>query len=381
MNDIGIYQRLIFAGFFALALSYVLTPLVIRIAKHVGAIDVPKDERRVHSKPIPLIGGLGIYISVMLAAIIFVDIPVDKMLSIMVGSLIIVFVGFIDDINPVDAKYKFLVQIAAACIVVYGGIRIRTFQPFFMGANQISLGFLFSAFVTVFWIVGITNTINFIDGLDGLTGGVASISSLTITYIALANGRYEIALMSVILAGACLGFLPYNFNPARIFMGDTGALFLGFMLSVLSIEGTIKGVVAITVIAPILALGIPIFDTSFAILRRLKNGIAPWEPDKGHLHHRILELGYGQKATVLTLYIINILFAITVVFLINKQFLQMSISLLAAILMIVLPIGLSVGRNRGMSFAIPKEKRALKGTAETCVDESLNEKNEDEKRH
>lgn len=339
-------NRILFAGLFALVVSYMLTPVVIKIAHHVNAIDVPKDDRRVHKKPIPLIGGLGIYISVMFSTMLFVNLPIDKILSIMVGSLIIVFVGFVDDIKPLDAKYKFIVQIIAACIIVYGGIRIRTFQPFFLGSSQITFGLAFSSFITIFWIVGITNTINFIDGLDGLTGGIATISSLTISYIALSNGRIEIAIISVILAGSCIGFLPYNFNPAKIFMGDTGALFLGFMLSVLSIEGTIKGAVVITIIAPILALGIPIFDTSFAILRRLKNGIAPWEPDRGHLHHRILELGYGQKKTVLTLYIINILFALTVVFLTEGHYWRMTISLSLALLMIILPIFLSVKRNR-----------------------------------
>ncbi len=339
-------MRLVLAGVLSLVISYILTPVVIKIAHHVGAIDVPKDERRVHKKPIPLIGGLGIYIAVMTSTMIFVDMPVDKVLSIMVGSLIIIFVGFVDDINPVSAKYKFLVQIVAACVIVYGGIRIRTFQPFFFGSNQIVFGTIFSSFITVFWIVGITNTINFIDGLDGLTGGVATISSLTITYIALSNNRIEIALISVILAGACIGFLPYNFNPASIFMGDTGALFLGFMLSVLSIEGTIKGAVAITIVAPVLALGIPIFDTSFAIFRRLKNGIAPWEPDKGHLHHRILDLGYGQRKTVIAIYLINSLFALAVIFLLNAQYIQMVVSLVVALLMIIFPIIASVKRRK-----------------------------------
>ncbi len=330
--------RIIFAGLSALVLSYIFTPIVMKIAHHVNAIDVPKDERRVHKKPIPLIGGLGIYVAVMLCMMIFVNLPTDKILSIMVGSLMIVFVGFIDDINPLNAKYKFIVQIFAACIIVYGGISIRSFQPFFFGSDLIVFGSVFSAFVTVFWIVGITNTINFIDGLDGLTGGIATISAITISYIAISNNRIETAVISIILAGACLGFLPYNFNPARIFMGDTGALFLGFMLAVMSIEGTIKGAVAVTIIAPMLALGIPIFDTSFAILRRLKKGMAPWEADKGHLHHRILDMGYGQKKTVIVLYIINILFALSVVFLIQGEIYRMLISISLAAIMIVIPI-------------------------------------------
>lgn len=337
---------MIAAASVALIMSYLLTPIVIKIAHHVNAIDVPKDDRRVHKKPIPRLGGLGIFISVILCLMFFVHLPEEKILSIMVGGMVIVFVGFIDDIKPLDAKYKFLVQILAAVIVIYGGIRIRTFQPLFSGASQIVFSNLFSYIITVFWIVGITNTINFIDGLDGLTGGISTISALTMTYIALYNGRIEVAVISVILAAACLGFLPFNFNPARIFMGDTGSLFIGFMLSVISIEGTIKSAALLTVITPILALGIPIFDTSFAIVRRLKNGVAPWKPDKGHLHHRILELGYGQKKTVLSLYLINILFAASVVFIMNKQFLELSMSLTAALIMIVAPIAISVKRHR-----------------------------------
>lgn len=355
-------HRLIAGASVALIMSYLLTPVVIKIAHHVGAIDVPKDDRRVHKKPIPRLGGLGIFISVVLCLMFFVDMPVEKILSIMVGAMIIVFVGFIDDIKPLDAKYKFLVQILAAVVVIYGGIRIRTFQLIFTGANQIVFSNIFSYIITVFWIVGITNTINFIDGLDGLTGGISTISALTMTYIALYNGRIEVALISLILAGACLGFLPYNFNPARIFMGDTGSLFIGFMLAVISIEGTIKSAVALTVITPILALGIPIFDTSFAILRRLKNGVAPWKPDKGHLHHRILELGYGQKKTVLSLYLINILFAVTVIFVMNKHFMEATISLTSAFLMIVTPIIISVRKHRDERLNTEDQHQAVEET-------------------
>ncbi len=352
----NLFARLSIAALTALVFSYLFTPLVIKIAHHVDAIDVPKDDRRVHKKPIPLIGGLGIYVAVMLCMMIFVDMPNNKILSIMVGSLIIVFVGFIDDINPLSAKHKFIVQIVAACIIVYGGIRIHSFQPFFMGGSQIVFGSIFGAFVTIFWIVGITNTINFIDGLDGLTGGIATISAITISYVAISNNRIEIAVISIILAGACLGFLPYNFNPARIFMGDTGALFLGFMLAVISIEGTIKGAVAVTIIAPMLALGIPIFDTSFAILRRLKKGMAIWEADKGHLHHRILDMGYGQKKTVIVLYIINILFALSVVFLIEGYYYKMAISLMFAGIMIIVPIILGIKNSEKEESKIEFDK-------------------------
>lgn len=344
-NGLPIY-RLIFGFVFSLITCYLVTPVVIKVAHHVNALDHPKDERRIHKKPMPLIGGLGIYISVMLALMIFVDMPQSKVLSLMLGSSLIVFMGIVDDINPLPAKYKFLIQVFAAVILVYGDIRIKTFQPFFVGGSQITFGYLFSSFISVIWIVGITNTLNFIDGLDGLTGGIAAISSLTIAYISLTNNRIEIAVLTLIMAGASLGFLPYNFNPAKIFMGDTGALFLGFMLSAISIEGTIKGAIAITVIAPILALGIPIFDTSFAIFRRIKNGTPPWEADRGHLHHRILDMGIGYKKTVILLYFIHILFGLSVIFLINKDIIKTMISFLLALLLIAFPIRKSMKNKK-----------------------------------
>jgi UDP-GlcNAc:undecaprenyl-phosphate GlcNAc-1-phosphate transferase len=326
----------------AFFMSLFATPLIIKVAHHVGAIDVPNDERRVHTKPIPRLGGLAIFISVMLSLLIFIDLPTTKLLGIMIGSLVIVFLGFIDDIAPIKAKYKLMVQVLAAFILVFSDIRITGISSFFNLQQTIYVDEFLSTAITVLWIVGITNTLNLIDGLDGLSGGVSTISALTLAYVAFINGRIDIAIITLIIAGACLGFLPYNFNPARIFMGDTGALFLGFILSAISIEGTIKSATAITFFAPVLALGLPIFDTFFSIVRRTANGKHPFEADKGHLHHRILSMGFGQKRTVLMLYLINTLLGLGGVFLMKKLYVEMGITILVAAVLILIPIRLSL---------------------------------------
>ncbi|NPE21673.1 undecaprenyl/decaprenyl-phosphate alpha-N-acetylglucosaminyl 1-phosphate transferase [Fusibacter sp. A1] len=326
----------------AFFMSLLATPLIIKVAHHVGAIDVPSDDRRVHTKPIPRLGGLAIFISVMFSLLIFIDLPTTKLLGIMIGSLVIVFLGFVDDIAPIKAKYKLMVQILAAFILVFSDIRITGVSSFFNLSQTIYVDEFLSTAITILWIVGITNTLNLIDGLDGLSGGVSTISALTLAYVAFINGRIEIAIITLIIAGACLGFLPYNFNPARIFMGDTGALFLGFILSAISIEGTIKSATAITFFAPVLALGLPIFDTFFSIVRRTATGKHPFEADKGHLHHRILSMGFGQKKTVLMLYLINTLLGLGGVFLLKKLYVEMGITIAIAAILILIPIRLSL---------------------------------------
>ncbi len=329
----------------AFFISLLATPIIIKVAHHVGAIDVPTDERRVHKSPIPRLGGLAIFISVMISLLIFIDLPTTKLLGIVIGSLIIVLMGFIDDIQPIKAKYKLMVQILAAFVLIFSGIRITGISSFFNLEQTIYLDGAIGLIISVLWIVGITNTLNLIDGLDGLAGGVASISALTLAYVAFVNGRIEIAIITLIIAGASIGFLPYNFNPARIFMGDTGALFLGFILAAISIEGTLKSAAAIAFFAPVLALGIPIFDTFFSIVRRLAKGQHPFEADKGHLHHRILEMGFGQKRTVLTLYLINTLLGVGGILLLKKHYFQMSIAIIVAAILIAIPIRLSLQKR------------------------------------
>lgn len=294
-------------------ISLIMTPIVRKLAIRIGAVDIPKDNRRVHKKPIPLIGGLAIYISVLVTFFVFFE--MDKTLvSILVGGTIILISGIIDDIKGLSPKGKVVFQIISAIVLILGDVKIDAItNPFAKSGTVIPLNG-FSIPLTIFWVVGITNTLNLIDGLDGLAAGVAMIASLSFFAVASKFNYISIMLISIVLSGACLGFLPYNFNPAKIFMGDTGALFLGFMLAAISIEGVMKSVATIAVVVPIIILGLPIFDTTFAIFRRLLNGKSIAEADKGHLHHRLLARGYSQKKTVLILYTISSVFGLVAIF-------------------------------------------------------------------
>lgn len=302
-------ENIIMPFIISMAISLFMTPIARKIAVKVGAIDIPKDERRVHKKPMPLMGGLAIYISIIVASLIYL--PVDKTLvSIIVGGTLIFISGVIDDIKGLSPRVKLIFQIVAAIILIFGDVKIDAItNPFTKTSNLVELNG-FSIPITIFWVVGITNTLNLIDGLDGLAAGVAMIASLSFLFVANKFNYLPVTIMSSIVGGSCLGFLPYNFNPAKIFMGDTGALFLGFMLAALSIEGVMKSVATIAVVVPIIILGVPIFDTTFAIFRRLLNGRSIAEADKGHLHHRLLKMGFSQKKTVLILYSISAIFGL-----------------------------------------------------------------------
>ncbi|OPJ55269.1 glycosyltransferase family 4 protein [Alkalithermobacter paradoxus] len=298
----------------AFGISYFFTPIAIKIAHKVGAIDVPKDNRRVHKTPIPRLGGISIFLG-FLASLIYIDAITPKITGILIGALIIVGIGIIDDIKEINAKVKLLGQICAALVVIFSGIRISWItNPFVAGNGLITLGILSVPF-TIIWIVGATNTVNLIDGLDGLAAGISAISSTTLAFIAYVNGQQTSAILLMALAGGAIGFLPYNFNPAKIFMGDTGSLFLGYMISVIAIEGVIKSAAALAVALPVIALGLPIFDTAFAIIRRLANGKPIMQADKGHLHHRLLSKGLSQKQTVLVLYGISLFLGLSAVIL------------------------------------------------------------------
>ena len=301
--------------FIAAFVSLVATPIAKAIAVKIGAVDVPKDDRRVHKKPIPRLGGLAIYLGFIISVVVVI--PMDaKIIGMLIGGTLIVAMGVIDDMKPLPAKVKLVVQIACAMILVLSGLKIGGFTIPFTGGELISLGIL-SIPVTLFWTVGITNTLNLIDGLDGLAAGVATIAALSLSYVAhvhiVETGTLgtTTVLMTLAVAGAAVGFLPYNFNPAKIFMGDTGSLFLGYMLSAISIYGFVKGATALATVVPVLALGLPIFDTAFAILRRAINKKPIMQPDKGHLHHRLLSTGLGQRRTVLILYAVSGVFGIS----------------------------------------------------------------------
>lgn len=309
-------MNILFTFITAFAVTFVLTPFVKKLAFKIGAVDVPKDERRMHKKPTALLGGLAIFCCFLVSALIFV--PMDRAFrGILLGSIVIIVLGVFDDIYALSAKLKFIVQIGAAIIPVLCGVKVDIIRvPEFIDAyGYLDLGY-FSVPLTILWIVGVTNALNLLDGLDGLACGVSSISAVTLLCIALLVGEPGIAFATAALAGACFGFLPYNFNPAKLFMGDTGALFLGYMLSTLSVMGLFKGYAVISLAAPFLILGLPIFDTISAMVRRAKNHRPIMSPDRGHLHHRLVDAGLSQKQAVAVIYILCAVLCLAAVLLI-----------------------------------------------------------------
>lgn len=288
--------------------SIILTPLVKKLAFAIGATDKP-NQRKVHQKIMPRLGGLAIFISFILG-ILFLR-PTDEYSTfIIIGSFIIIITGILDDMFELSAKVKLLGQIAAALVVVLGGVQVDFINiPIFGG--QLEFGFL-SIPLTVLWIVGITNAINLIDGLDGLAAGVSSIALITISGMAFLKGDVFVMSMGLIVLGSTLGFLVYNFHPAKIFMGDTGALFLGYIISVLALLG-FKNVTILSLIVPVIILGVPISDTLFAMIRRFVNKQPLSAADKSHLHHCLLKLGYSHRQTVLIIYGIAAMFGLAAV--------------------------------------------------------------------
>ena len=297
----------------AAVVSFAATPLVKSLAFKVGAVDVPKDNRRMHKVPIPRLGGLAIFIGFMASILLFAEINTE-MKSILLGAVIIVVLGVVDDIMALPAMLKFVVQIAAALIPALNGVQILAFSNpnIFSESLYWVLGGLSVPF-TVLWIVAITNAVNLIDGLDGLANGVSAISATTMLVIALVGGQSQVAIVLAALVGACVGFMPYNINPAKMFMGDTGATFLGYILATMSIQGLFKYYAVISFVVPFLILGLPIFDTSFAFIRRIAHGQSPMHADRSHIHHRLIDMGLNQKQAVATLYVISAILGLSAV--------------------------------------------------------------------
>ncbi len=297
----------------AVAISFLSTPLVKSLAYKVGAIDVPKDNRRMHKVPIPRLGGLAIFLAFLLSTLIFADI--DRQLQgILLGSVIIVVLGALDDVLALKALPKLIVQIIAAGVAAYHGCVIQFFSNpnVFSDMTYVNLGWL-SVPITIIWIVAITNAVNFIDGLDGLAVGVSSISAAALIVIALMVAETNIAIILCALFGACLGFIPYNMNPAKIFMGDSGSTFLGYILATLSITGLFKMYAIISFAVPFLILGLPIFDICFAFLRRIAHGQNPMQADRGHVHHRLIDMGFSQKQAVAIAYMLTAILGLAAV--------------------------------------------------------------------
>jgi len=284
-----------------MALAFIVallgTPLVKRLALKIKAVDRP-DARKVHNGIMPRLGGLAICLAFWTA--ILLTQPLSReIVSLLVGGLLIVIIGVVDDTRGLSPRIKLLGQIAAACVVLYGGIRVEFLTSPIAGIIDLKY---FSYFITILWIIGVTNAVNLIDGLDGLAAGVSAIAAITLGIVSILEGYQEVAGLAFILAASILGFLKYNFHPAQLFMGDTGSLFLGFNLAAIAIIGLTKSATVISLFLPVVILGIPIADTFFAIIRRYFNGKPIFSPDKDHLHHRLLALGLSHKHTVLAIY-------------------------------------------------------------------------------
>lgn len=318
----------------AFLVSFFSTPLVKNLAIKANVFDVPDDARRIHKRPIAKLGGLaiisGFFVTILINAILYAfDIvtlmmPSNQLIGFLSGLFIIIIMGTIDDLYGLNAKWKFLFQIVAALIVIFSGTRIPTLTNPFSTLGFITLPGWVSFIFTLLWIVGITNAINFIDGLDGLAAGVTTIATFSLFIVSLLSGDerlLSVSLITAILGGSTLGFLPYNLNPAKIFMSDIGSNFLGFSLAVITIQGTMKSYAAIALAVPIVILAIPLFDVIFAIIRRIVHKKKITDADRGHLHHRLIDLGLPQKKVVFILHSISMLlgFSAIILSLISKK--------------------------------------------------------------
>lgn len=315
----------------ALVVSYLLTPGVKKVAIKVGAVDRP-NARKVHTHVIPRLGGLAIYIGFMAAVLFCVPLH-HELIGMLLGCTAIVAIGIWDDICNIPARVKLVGQIAAACIPVAFGIQIEWLtNPF---VDILVLPEVIAIPVTIFWIIGFTNTVNLIDGLDGLAAGVAFIASISMFLLAVNLNQFLPALIIVSMAGAALGFLQYNFNPAKIFMGDTGSMLLGYTLAVSAVLGLVKTAATVALVVPIIALGLPILDTTFAIIRRRMSGVPIFQPDKGHLHHRLLALGMTQKQAVLIMYFVSMMLGIVALFVANVSYQTGIVTVLVVLAVII----------------------------------------------
>ena len=332
----------------AFIVSFSSTPIVRKLAFKIGAVDVPKDNRRMHKKPIALMGGAAIiagFIISMLFNLITTDnliAPGKEFLGLLAGMAIITVMGLMDDKITLGSKSKLAFQLAAAIsVVLISGTRITVVSNPFVSSGITELSEYISYPLTILWIVGITNAINLIDGLDGLAAGVSTISSLSLFFVSMLRVDMDpaiavyTAVITAALAGSTLGFLPFNFNPAKIFMGETGAAFLGFTLGVISIQGTLKSYAAISIAVPLLVLGLPLFDTLFAIIRRMFTGKPIMQADRGHLHHRLIDMGLSQRQSVVIMYTASGALGLCAIVLADRGVLSAIVLLLAVSVFVV----------------------------------------------
>ena len=335
----------------AFAISFVTTPLAIQISKRTGALDIPKDNRRMHSTPVPRLGGIAIFISFFICTFVLravisegylseTDAPelLVKLQAVLIAGTIIFVLGIIDDVKGMRPVVKLIGQICCAALAFALGVRIPAITVFgWQFADETGVGLFVSFIVTIIWLVAITNMINLIDGLDGLAAGVVGIAALAISYSAYINGYPTAAFSLAVIAGAALGFLPFNFHPAKIFIGDSGAMFLGFALASVSIVSPAKGATIVAIIAPVIVLGVPLFDIGFAMVRRRLRGQSVFEADKGHLHHQLTRIGIGQRRAALMLYGISGIMGIAAIVLSRELYLEaIGLFLIAVVFIFVL---------------------------------------------
>ena len=330
-------------------LTFMATPMVKFLAERFGVVDVPKDNRRMHKKAMPLMGGLAMFYGFIVSIAVFV--PVSReLIGLFIGATIIVVVGIIDDKKNLNPLLKLVFQIVAALIAVYFGHSIKFFSnPFGGNSLPFVLSTPYAEIISVIWIVGMTNAVNFIDGLDGLAAGVSSIASLSILLISVIIGNSAVTPIAAALVGCCVGFLPFNSNPAKIFMGDTGSTFLGYTLAVISIQGLFKGYALISFVLPILVLGLPLFDTLFAIIRRLVHGQSPMTADRGHLHHRLIDMGLNQKQAVAIMYSISSLLGIGSVVMAARGVVQGIVLMVSVVPILIVALFVVAAKTRQMA--------------------------------
>lgn len=336
----------------AMVVTMIAMPLVRRLAVRLGAIDMPgvkgtDSERHLHVQPTPRMGGLAIFVGFLAAMWLFVQLT-PALAAMLLGAIVIVLVGILDDIFRLPALVKLVAQIIAAVIAASGGnlIRYISAPEWLASGGHVNLN-LFAVPVTVLWIVLITNAVNLIDGLDGLAAGVSAISSVCLVVVALGYSDMTVAVLCGALAGGCVGFLPYNISPARIFMGDTGSTFIGYLLAVASIQGLFKIYAIISFLVPFLLLGLPIFDVCFAVVCRISHGESPLKADRKHVHYRLLDMGLSKQQTVAVLYIISGILGLVSVLLSTTDFGR------------ILPLLIAVAVVGYVAFQLFRHRRAL----------------------
>jgi UDP-GlcNAc:undecaprenyl-phosphate GlcNAc-1-phosphate transferase len=343
---INIYYEYIITFSLAFIISFLATPIARKIAFRFDVVDIPKDDRRMHNKPIALLGGLAI-VTGFAISLVFDLVTSSNIIAtfkefkgLIAGIVIIVFMGILDDKKRLSPKAKLAFQLAAAItVVLISDTKISVLTNPFGKPEHLEFHPVVSYFLTITWIVGITNAINLIDGLDGLAAGVSSISSLSLFFISMLRDdlispqiAVYTALITAALSGATLGFLPFNFNPAKIFMGETGSAFLGFTLGVISIQGVMKSYAAISIAIPVLVLGLPLLDALFAIIRRIVTRKPVMQADRRHFHHRLMDMGLSQRQSVLIMYAVSGALGLSAIVLADRGVLSAIILILAVLI-------------------------------------------------